>query len=264
LNAVRSHLAELNHYRDLLFSVGVRTIKVRYKQSYLGLGWAIIQPVATMVVFSIVFGTWAKVGSDDIPYPVWSLAALLPWTFFNSAVGTGSQILVANANLIRKAYFPREVLLIAAVFGALFDTVIAFGLFVIMAVWNGYAPGVEYLMLLPVMFVAALFALGVCLFLAPMNVFYRDIRHAVPLVLNLWLFASPIAYPMSKVPGKWQVLYSLNPITGIVESFRAAVFPEKVAFDPYLFALSAEIAVFVFVLGYLFFKRAERTFADLI
>jgi lipopolysaccharide transport system permease protein len=262
---IRSHLAELNHYRDLLFSVGIRTIKVRYKQSYLGLAWAIIQPIATMIVFTIVFGRWAKVDTGGIPYEVSCLAALLPWTFFNAAVGNGSQVLVGNANLIRKAYFPREILLIASVFGAFFDTLIAFVVFVAMTTWYGHPPGIEYLYLIPVMLVAATFALGVILILAPINVFYRDVRHAVPLLLNLWLFASPVAYLTVKmVPSQWWPLYALNPLVGIVETFRWAAFPGEYNFVSEFFIISAAVAVGLCVIGYFFFKRAERTIADLI
>jgi len=267
LTTIRAQLSELAHYRDLLFSVGVRTIKVRYKQSYLGLLWAIIQPIATMLVFTIVFDKWAKMDAQGLPYELFSLSALLPWTFFNSAVGTGSQILVTNANLIRKAYFPREVLIIAAVFGAFFDMLIAFGIFVVMAIAMGHPPGISYFLLIPVMLVACTFALAVCLILAPMNVFYRDIRHAVPLLLNLWLFLSPIAYsiqmPREELSGGLFTLYSLNPIAGIVEGFRAATLKPE-TFDWGLLGMAAAVSAVLCVFGYWFFKRAERTFADLI
>lgn len=253
----------LTRYIDLLTATGGRMIKVRYKQSYLGIVWAVLQPIATMVVFTFVFGRIAKMASDGLPYKLFSLAGLIPWTFFNTAVNQGAAVLVGSASLLRKAAFPREVLNLAVIGAALFDTLVAFVIFVGLAIWWGHPPGVHALLLIPVMLIAAVFALGVTLILAPANVYYRDVRHAVPLVLNLWLFATPVAYPLSEVPERLRFLYDLNPMVGVIEAFRDVTVHGRLP-DFGLLGTSAAVSWAVFIVGLYVFKKVEGSLADII
>ena len=216
-------LRELWDYRELLWFLVWRDLKVRYKQTVLGVSWAILQPVATMVVFSLFFGRLAGVPSDDLPYPIFSFAGLVPWTFFSQGLSQSANSVVGSQNLITKVYFPRPVIPIAAVLAGLIDFMLAFVVLLTMMFAYGIVPGPEALALAPLLLLALVSALGVGLWLSALNVQYRDVRYVVPFVTQLWLFLTPIAYPSSLLGEPWRTIYGLNPMVGVVEGFRWAL-----------------------------------------
>jgi lipopolysaccharide transport system permease protein len=264
-------LRELWEYRELLYFLTWRDIKVRYKQTVLGAAWAVLQPFLTMVVFSLFFGRLAKVPSDGLPYPLFSYAALVPWTFFATGLTQSSNSLVGSANLIRKVYFPRLVVPISSVLSGLVDFAISFAvlLAVIMPWFHYVTPGYSFsltagVLWLPLLLVLALVtALGVGLWLSALNVQFRDVRHTLPFLVQLWLFATPIAYPSSLLPEKWQVVYALNPMVGVVEGFRWALLGTDTAPGP-MIAVSSLAAGALLLSGVFYFRRMEKTFADVI
>lgn len=256
-------LRELWEYRDLLYFLTWRDIKVRYKQTILGAAWAIIQPFMTMVVFSLFFGRLAKVPSDDIPYPIFSYAALVPWTFFANGLSQSAGSLVGNANLIKKVYFPRLAIPLSTVFSGVIDFVLAFVVLLGMMLYYSIAPTANVVWLPGFLLLALVTSLGVGLWLTAMNVQFRDVRYAVPFLVQLWLFATPIAYPSSLLPERWRMLYGLNPMAGVVEGFRWALLGTETAQGP-LIAVSAVAAVLMLISGALYFKRMEDTFADVV
>ena len=256
-------LDEFWEYRELLYFLAWRDFKVRYKQTFVGAAWAIIQPVATMLVFSIVFGGLAKIPSDGVPYPVFSYTALVPWTFFAGALSSASNSLVSNARLLRKVYFPRMIVPIAGVLTSLVDFALAFSVLLILMVYYGIAPDAKVLFLLPLLLLALVTALGVGLLLAAVNVKFRDVRYAVPFFVQFWLYATPIAYPSSLVPERWRLLMGLNPMAGVVEGFRWALLGTDTAPGPMIW-VSATVAALLLVTGLLYFRRAEKEFADVI
>jgi len=260
---LRVGLGELWAYRELLYFLVWRDINVRYKQTMLGAAWAIIQPFFTMVVFSVFFGRLARIPSDGLPYPVFAYCALLPWTLFAHALTESSNSLVANQNLLTKVYFPRSVVPLAALFTGLADFAVAFVVLLGMMAYYGIAPTAAVIVL-PVFVLLALgTALGVGTWLAALNVRYRDVRYTVPLVVQLWLFATPVAYPASLVPERWRVLFGVNPMVGVVEGFRWSLLGTGT--HPGLpMAVSALAVVAVLVTGMLYFRRTERTFADVV
>lgn len=257
------NLGELWHYRELLFFLTWRDVKVRYKQTVLGAAWAIIQPVMTMIVFSVFFG---RLGGMDrhstAPYAVFVYAALLPWTFFAGAVAQAGQSLVQSTNLVSKVYFPRLFMPLAAIGGGLVDFAIA--LAVLAALMMGYQLSFgASLWLIPLFTLGTvLTATGVGALLAALVIAYRDFRHAIPFLLQLWMFASPVAYPLDVVPSQWRLLYSLNPLVGMISGFRAAILGQPL--DLRCVAVSLASAVTVLVVGVLYFRRVERRFADII
>jgi len=240
-----------------------RDIKVRYKQTVLGVGWAIIQPLMMMVVFTVVFGRFAKIPSDGLPYPIFAFAALLPWTYFSEALNRASVSVVNETNLVQKIYFPRLLLPISGVVTPLVDFVPAFGVFLVMMVWYGILPAWSVCALPIFVLLALLTALSVSLWLSALNVKYRDVKHTIPFLVQLWLYASPVVYPISLVPQEWRVLYSLNPMAGVVEGFRWALL-NKESPDFAVVAVSAGVVVALLVGGLTFFNRMEQTFADVI
>lgn len=256
-------LRELWEYRELLYFLIWRDIKVRYKQTVLGAAWAIIQPLCTMVVFSIFFGTLAKVPSDGIPYPIFSYTALLPWTLFAHALTESSNSLVANQNLITKVYFPRLVIPISTVLAGLVDFAIAF--VVLLAMMLHYRIRLTLAVLTFPIFVllAICTALAVGLWLSALNVEYRDVRYTLPFLTQFWLFATPIAYASSLVPAFWRPFYGLNPMAGVVEGFRWALLGKADPPGP-LLAVSAGMVVVLLVSGLFYFRRMEKTFADVV
>ena len=259
---VALNLHDLWMYRELLFLLTWRDVQVRYKQTALGVVWALIQPLATMLIFTLFFGRLAGMPSEGIPYPLFAFAGLLPWTFFANAVTNSGNSLVGNANLITKVYFPRMIVPGAAVGAGLVDFAIGFGLLVVLMAYYGVVPGVQVL-LLPVLVVqTTLLALGVGFWMSALNVKYRDIRHALPFLIQLWMFASPIIYPSSIVPAKWRWLLALNPMTGILECFRSSLFDRPV--DWLALGTSALITVSVLTYAAYDFRRVERTFADIV
>jgi len=256
-------LAELWEARELLYFLVWRDIKVRYKQTALGASWAIIQPFTTMVVFSLFFGRLANVPSDGIPYPIFSFAALVPWTFFANGLTQASNSLVGSSNLIKKVYFPRLTIPIATVLAGVVDFALSFVLLLVMMPFYDVAPTANVVWL-PLFFLLALVtSLGVGLWLSAMNVQFRDVRYVVPFLTQLWLFATPIAYPSSLLEQPWRTLYALNPMVGVVEGFRWALLGTDTQPGPVIF-VSALAALGLLVSGTFYFRRMEKTFADLV
>ncbi len=256
-------LKELWEYRELLYFMAWRDIKVRYKQTVLGTAWAIIQPFFTMVVFSIFFGKLAKVPSDGLPYPIFAYAALVPWTFFANGLNQASNSLVGSANLIKKVYFPRLVVPISSVISGVVDFVLAFAVLLGMMLFYGILPTVKILWL--PLFVLLIFvtALGVGFWLSALNVQFRDVRYTVPFLTQFWLFATPIAYPSSLLSEPWRTLYGINPMVGVVEGFRWALLGTDTA-PGAIILVSSLVALALFVGGAFYFRRLERSFADVV
>ena len=254
---------ELWEYRELLYFFIWRDIKIRYKQTMLGAGWAIIQPFLTMVVFSIFFGWLAKMPSDHIPYPIFTFIALVPWTYFANALSKASNSLVDNEQIITKVYFPRLLIPIASVLAGLTDFAIAFVILIGMMLWYGFAPTIAIWTIPLFIIMAAITALSVSLWLAALNVQYRDVRYVVPFLTQFWLFASPIAYPSSLVPEQWRPLYGLNPMAGVVEGFRWALLGQAETPNA-LLAVSGLTVMVILVGGLHYFRRMEETFADVV
>jgi len=257
-------LKDLWEYRELLYFLIWRDIKVRYKQTALGATWAIIQPFFTMVVFSVFFGHLAKVPSDGIPYPLFSFAALVPWTFFANGLSQSSNSLVGSGTLITKVYFPRLIIPLASVFSGIVDFVLAFIVLLGIMVYYGLLPTTINVIWLPLFLLLALTtSLGVGLWLSALNVEYRDVRHIVPFITQFWMLATPIGYPSSLLQQPWRTLYGLNPMVGVVEGFRWALLGTNTAPGP-IIAVSAVAAVLILVTGAFYFRRMEKTFADLV
>jgi lipopolysaccharide transport system permease protein len=258
------NLSELWDYRELLYFLIWRDVKVRYKQTFIGAAWAIVQPLMTMVVFTLIFGKFANMPSDGLPYPLFSYAALLPWNYFARSFGSSISSVVDNSHLITKVYFPRLLLPISATLTGIIDFGVSFLFLVGMMLWYGFVPSWKMAMVLPLLVVfTMLTALSVSLWLSVINVRYRDIGQAIPFLTQLWLFVSPVAYPLTVVPEKWRLLYSLNPLTGIIAGFRWVLLGTR---------MTSAIPLLVSILivfgllsgGILFFKRMENTFADVV
>ena len=250
-------------YRDLLVAWTVRTVRARYQQSVLGGVWAILQPAATVAIFTIIFTRFVPIETGGIPYVVFSYSAMVPWMLFSASITDMVDSLVGNMNLISKIYFPREVLPLAALFARLLDFIIAESILILLMIYYQMPVFIAGWLLLPfILFIQLVLALGIGFLGAALNVFYRDMRHLFVLVLQLWLYASPIIYPVTAVPERFQTLYFLNPMAGIIEAYRAVLLYEQMP-GAYL-GLSAIISLFTLVIGYLFFKRVEPKFADVI
>jgi lipopolysaccharide transport system permease protein len=255
-------LSDLWAYRELLYFFIWRDVKVRYKQTLLGAGWAIIQPLMTMVVFTIFFGHLAKVPSDGLPYPVFSLMALVPWTYFASALAGCSTSLSGYQHIISKVYFPRLIIPIAAVVAPLVDFAIGFVILIGFMAWYRIVPGASIVWLPALMLLALATAAGVGVWLAALNVRYRDVRYVVPFVVQLWMFATPVAYPASLVPARWRAVYGLNPMAGVIEGFRWALAGGP---PPGVITLVSVAVVIVLIAGgAVYFRKLEGTFADVI
>jgi len=255
--------AELWEYRELLYFLVWRDIKVRYKQTVLGAAWAIIQPLLTMVVFSLFFGRLARIPSDGVPYPIFSYAALVPWAFFANGLNQASNSLVGSPGLIKKVYFPRILIPVASVLGGLVDFALAFGILLGMMAYFGIVPTAKILWLPPLLVLALVTSLGVGLWLSALNVQFRDVRYAVPFLTQLWLLVTPIAYPSSLLPKALRNLYGVNPLAGVVEGFRWALLGTKTAPGP-MVAVSAMVAVVLFAGGVVYFRHVARTAADVV
>jgi len=257
------NLREVWAYRELLYFLTWRDVKVRYKQTVLGAAWAILQPLFTMVVFSLFFGKLARIPSDDIPYPIFSYAALVPWQFFANGLNQSSTSLVASANLIRKVYFPRLVIPISAVLSGGVDFVIAFVVLLGMMLFYGAVPTGAIVWLPLLLLLALVTSLGAGLWLTALNVQFRDVRYAVPFLVQAWMFATPIAYPSSLLEEPWRTLYGINPMAGVVEGFRWALLGTATPPGAIVF-VSALVAVALLVSGAYYFRRMEKTFADVV
>jgi lipopolysaccharide transport system permease protein len=260
---VSLRLRELWEYRELLWFLVWRDVKVRYKQTALGASWAILQPVATMVVFSLFFGRLAGMPSDGVPYPLFSFAALVPWTFFSQGLSQSANSLVGSQNLITKVYFPRLAIPIATVLAGLVDFALAFLVLLGMMPFYRVAPGPAVSVLPGLLLLALVTALGAGLWLSALNVQYRDVRYAVPFLTQLWLFVTPIAYPSSLLGEPWRTVYGLNPMAGVVEGFRWALLGTA-APPASLLAASTVAALALLASGAFYFRRMERTFADIV
>jgi len=256
-------LNELWEYRELLYFLVWRDIKVRYKQTALGAAWAIIQPFCTMVVFSLFFGHLGKMPSDGIPYPIFAFAALVPWGFFANGLSQSSNSLVGSSHLITKVYFPRLIVPLGAVFSGIVDFLVAFAVLLVMMLYYGLLPSLNILWLPLFVLLALVTSLGVGLWLSALNVEYRDVRYVVPFITQFWLFATPIAYPSSLLHEPWRTIYGLNPMVGVVEGFRWALLRSNTAPGP-IIAVSAAAALVILVTGAFYFRRMEKTFADIV
>jgi lipopolysaccharide transport system permease protein len=250
-------------YRELLLVLVMRDIRVLYKQAALGASWAVIQPLFAVTIFTVVFGYFAHMPSDGIPYPIFAFAAVLPWTYFAEATRRASTGLVDDAELVRKVYFPRLIMPVAKVLGPLVDFAIAFAILLIMMLIFNVPPTWKLLAVPPLILVATLLAFSIGLWLGPINVRFRDIKHTLPFMIQIWMYASPIVYPLSMIPDQYKLIYSLNPMVGVIEGFRWAVF-DRGNPDFLVTAISASVIIVLLLGGLVFFKRMERSFADLI
>jgi lipopolysaccharide transport system permease protein len=250
-------------YHELLYFLAWRDVKVRYKQTVLGAAWVVLQPLCMMLIFSLFFGRLAGMPSDDVPYSLFAFAGLVPWTFFSTAVTMSGNSVVNSANLVTKVYFPRLIVPMAAVGAAMLDLLFTFTVLGVLMVYYGVAPGPGLLALPLLLALLALLALAFGVLTSALNVKYRDVRVALPFLLQLWFFASPIIYPTSMVPPDWRGLLALNPMTGIIEGFRAALFGRK-EFDTLALALSAVVTLALLAYALVTFRRMESTFADIV
>jgi lipopolysaccharide transport system permease protein len=254
---------ELWAYRELLFFMVWRDVKVRYKQTAIGAAWAVLQPFLTMVLFSIIFGHLAHLPSNGIPYPLFAYAALVPWTLFTYALTQSSNSLVANQALISKVYFPRIFVPAAAAFAGLVDFFISFAVLIGMMAYYGVTPTIAIVLLPLFLLLTVVTALGVGLWFSALNVRYRDVQYTIPFLVQFWLFATPIAYASTLIPSRWRLLYGLNPMAGVVDGFRWALLGEQGNVGP-MIAVSAVVVVAVLIGGLAYFQRTESTFADIV
>lgn len=257
------NLRGLIPYRDLLMFLVWREIKIRYRQAVLGIAWAVIQPVFAVLIFTVIFGYFARFPSDGVPYAVFAFAAMLPWTFFAEAVQRSANGLVTDGDLVRKVYFPRLVIPAAMVLAPLVDFGVAFFVFLAVLAWYGIPLTLNILALPLLVLVALTLAFAVGVLLAPLNVRYRDVKHTLTFLLQIWMFATPVVYPLSMVPERFQALYSLNPMVGVIEGFRWALLG-KAAPDPVPMLISGVVICAALFIGLVLFSKHERTFADVI
>jgi lipopolysaccharide transport system permease protein len=256
-------LRDLRAYHELLYFLTWRSLKVRYKQTALGAAWAVLQPLATMVAFTLFFGKLARIPSDGSPYAIFAYAALVPWTYFANALTQASNSLVEHERLLTKVYFPRLLLPLASVLAGLVDFAIAFVVLLGMGIYFGLAPGIRLLVVPLLVLLVAATALGAGLWLAALNVQYRDVRYVTPFFIQFWLFITPVAYPSSLVPARWRAVYGLNPMAGVVEGFRWAVLGTGSSLTQVITSSIATVMV-VLIGGLYYFRRMERTFADVV
>ena len=259
----KQDLMALWEFRELFYFLVWRDVKIRYKQTVIGAAWAIVQPVMTMVIFTVIFGNFAKIPSDGLPYAIFSYTALLPWNYFAQAIARSGNSLVGDANLIRKVYFPRLIIPLASVSSPLVDFFVSFLVLFGMLAWFGIAPGWGVFVLPFFLVLAFMTALAVGLWLSPLNARYRDVGYTIPFLVQLWMYASPVVYSVSIVPERWRPLFSLNPLTGVIEGFRWALLGKG---DPAFGAIMISTCVVLLLLlgGVVYFKRMERYFADVL
>jgi len=256
-------LREFAGAHELLYFLVLRSLKLRYKQTVLGAAWAVLQPLLTMAVFSVVFGHLARLGSDGLPYPVFALSALVPWTYFANALSQAGNSLVDQHQLLTKVYFPRLLLPLAAVVAGLVDLLISFVMLLVVLAWYGITPSARLLAAPAFAVLAAASALAPGIWLAALNVRYRDVRHVIPFLVQIWLFATPVAYSSTLVPERWRPLYGLNPMAGVVDGFRWMIAPEAHAPGVGIAMAIGAVAILL-TAGLYFFRRMERSFADVV
>ncbi len=255
-------LKEIWEYRELLQTFVVRDIKVRYKQTALGAAWAVIQPLFMMVVFTLFFGKLAKIPSEGIPYPIFSYAALLPWTLFAEGLSRSTGSMISNAGIMTKVYFPRLIMPISGVISPLVDFAIAFVILLGMMLYFGFYPTVNIIWLPAFILLALATSLGVGLWLSALNVQYRDFQYTLPFIIQLWLFASPVVYPSSLLPEPYRMIYGLNPMAGVIEGFRWALLGTSPPSS--MVAVSVVVVIAILISGAFYFRRMEKTFADVV
>jgi homopolymeric O-antigen transport system permease protein len=260
---VSLRLGELWQYRELLYFLVWRDVKVRYKQTVLGAAWAIIQPLFTMLIFSLFFGRLAKMPSDGIPYPLFSLAALVPWTFFSNGLNQSSNSLVASSTLLKKVYFPRLVIPLATVLASVVDFALSFTVLLGLMAFYGIAPTINLVWMPLFLLLALVTSLGVGLWMSALNVKYRDVRYIVPFIIQIWMFSTPIVYPSSLLPPRWRTIYGMNPMVGVVEGFRWALLGTNTA-PGFMIAVSSTAALLILIGGAYYFRHMEKTFADIV
>ena len=257
-------LSDLWAYRELIYFLTWRDIKVRYKQSVLGILWAILKPFMAMVVFTIFFGNFAKIPSDGIPYPIFSYTATLPWELFATALSVASRSMVANSNMISKIYFPRMIVPLASVMSSVVDFFIGFIILIGMMIYYGFTPTLATLWLPLLILLALITALGVGFWTSALMVRYRDMGYIMPFISNLWMYLTPVVYSSTMIPEKWRLIYFLNPMTGVVEGFRYALLGTARSGSVGMILLSAVIAIIILITGMFYFRRMEKQFADMI
>ncbi len=258
-----ANVQELSAHRGLLISWVIRDIKVRYKQSLMGAAWAILQPLSATLIFTVIFSRFVRVPTDGIPYPIFYYSALLPWTFFNSSITFGVSSLVSNISLVTKIYFPREILPLSAVLASMVDFFIASLIFVGMMIFYQVPLNASLICIPLLLLIQIVFTVGVVLLASAMNVFYRDVRFVVPLGLQLWMYLTPIIYPLKMVPERFRTVYMLNPMAGVIDSYRRVILQGKWPEMTYLL-LAAAVSVMLLLGAYRYFKRTEAVFADVI
>ena len=263
LQGMIAGLSVLWQYRDLLYTLSIHRVKVRYKQSLLGIGWAVLQPLSLMLIYTLVFSYIARVPSDGMPYAVFAFTALLPWSYFANALTSATTGLVSHSHLVTKVYFPREILPLTYVIAALFDLVIASLVLAGLMVYYHVTLTINVLYAIPIILLLTCFVSAVSLFLSAIQVRFRDVGVGMPLLLQLWMFATPVVYPLSVVPQRFKTIYALNPMVGMIESFRRAVL-QGIAPDFYSLAIATGITVVLLPVAYVYFKRVEATAADII
>ncbi len=263
LSGLAGDLIKLTHYRDLLYTLSVHRIKVRYKQSVLGISWAILQPLSLMLIYTVIFSFIARMPSDGAPYAVFAYAALLPWTYFSTALVNATNGLVSHSQLVTRVYFPREILPLTYVIAALFDFLIASSVFIGLMIYYRVPFTLNAIYTVPIILALTLFVTAMALFFSATQVRFRDIGVAMPLLLQLWMFATPVVYPLSAVPQWLRAFYMLNPMVGVIENFRQVTLHGAPP-DFRLLGISALIAVVLLVASYVYFKRVEATLADII
>lgn len=255
---------ELWRYRELFFFMAWRDVLIRYKQTAVGIAWAVIKPLLMMVVFTLIFGRVAQMPSEGVPYPLLTLTALLPWQFFSQSVMQSTTSLVANANMISKIYFPRLIMPTAITLAHVVDFLISIVVLAGIMVWYKFVPTIAVLAFPLFFLLAFLAALGLSLWLSALNVEYRDVQHAVPFFLQFGLYVSPVGFSSTIVPEKWRFIYSLNPLVGIIDGFRWSILAEKTQFNLNDLLLSFAVTLLLLISGLLYFRKVERTFADVI
>lgn len=261
---VNLNLRDLWIYRELVYFLTWRDLKVRYKQSVLGVLWAIINPLVTTVIFAVIFGNLAKLPSDGVPYPIFSYAATLPWSFFAAALTVSARSMLTSGQMVSKIYFPRIIVPLSSVFANLVDFLVGFVIMIGFLFFYHITPTWNMLWLPAFLLLAMVTALGVGLWFSALLVMYRDINYVLPFLTTVWMYISPVVYASSTIPEKWRILYSLNPMVGVIEGFRWALLGTQQSISPLMIAISAGIALILFITGLFFFRRMERVFADMI
>jgi len=251
------------YYRELIYTLFIREIKIRYKQTILGVAWAVAQPTSLTILFSIIFGKFARIPTEGIPYPIFAYSALLPWTFFATAISFAIPSLVRERHLIMKVYFPREIVPLASVLAAGVDFSVAAIVFIIMILFYRVSITIYILWVFPLLIIQILFTLGISLFFCSINARYRDVRYAIPLLVQLWMFATPIFYPISVIPNRYRMIYMLNPMAGIIDGYRRVII-RGIRPELRYMLLSSVVSIVIFLLAYRYFKRSESEFMDVI